>query len=338
MKKTTRIILLILSLALFAWFIQRTGWDDIRGTFETLGWFGLVVLIPYTIVFTIDTIGWRFTFGPTALKGIPFHVIWKIRLVGESINNVIPSMYVGGEAAKIYLLKRRNVTVITATSAAVRSKTAQSVAQSTFIAMGAIVTAFTLPAEHVGMKWAFAGMAVIGFTVMALLFKIQKHGMFITILGWVRKLGFKLQSLVSKEEKLRELDDQIYEFYNRDQKHFRWCTFTYLVGWMFDTVEIMVVAHLFGAEMAWHHAFAMEAFISIARGFNTVVPGALGVQEFGVVGLFALFGYGPELGTKYAVIRRGRDVVFASLGWFAFYLGEATWKGLREEIRHTEGE
>ena len=336
MKKTVRIILLTLGLALFAWFIQRTGWDDIRDTFKELGWFGLVALIPHTIVFTIDTVGWRFTFGPTALKGISFYATWVIRLVGESINNVIPSMYVGGETAKIYLLKRREVTVITATSAAVRSKTAQSVAQSTFIAMGAVVAAYTLPAEHVAMKWAFAGMAVIGFTVMALLFKIQKHGMFTTILGWARKLGFKLQSSVSKEEKIRELDDQIYDFYNRDKKHFYWCTGTYLTGWVFDTVEIMFIAYLLGAEVTWHHAFAMEAFISIARGFNTIVPGALGVQEFGVVGLFALFGYDPELGTKYAVIRRGRDVVFASSGWFAFYLGEATWKGMREEIQDGE--
>jgi uncharacterized protein (TIRG00374 family) len=338
MKKTVRILLLTLGLALFAWFVQRTGWDDIRDTFETLGWFGLVALIPYTIVFTIDTVGWRFTFGPTALKGIPFYATWVVRLVGESINNVIPSMYVGGEAAKIYLLKRRNVPVITATSAAVRSKTAQSVAQSTFIAMGAAVAAITLPAEHVCMKWAFAGMAVIGFTVMVLLFKIQKHGMFTTLLSWVRKLGFRFQSLVSKEEKIRELDDQIYDFYNQDKQHFYWCTCTYLIGWRFDTLEIMIVAYLLGAEVAWHHAFAMEAVISIARGFNTVVPGALGVQEFGVVGLFALFGYGPELGTKYAIIRRGRDVVFASLGWFAFSLGEATWKGMREEIQEAEGE
>ena len=204
--------------------------------------------------------------------------------------------------------------------------------------MGAAVAAFTLPTEQVVMKCAFAGMAIIGFTVMVLLFKIQKHGMFTTILGWVRKLGFKLQSLVSEEEKIRELDDQIYDFYNRDKKHFYWCTVTYLMGWMFDTVEIMVVAYFLGAEVAWHHAFAMEAFISIARGFNTVVPGALGIQEFGVVGLFTLFGYGPELGTKYAVIRRGRDVVFASMGWFAFCLGEATWKGMREEIQQTDGE
>ncbi|MDP7010840.1 MAG: flippase-like domain-containing protein [Verrucomicrobiota bacterium] len=341
MKKTVRIILLTLGLAMFAWFIQRTGWDDIRGTFRELeihGWFGLVVLIPYTIVFTIDTMGWRFTFGSTALKGIPFYVTWVIRLVGESINNVIPTMYVGGEVAKIYLLKCRNVTVITAASAAVRSKTAQSVAQSTFIAMGAAVAAFTLPAEHVGVKWAFAGMAVIGFTMMILLFKIQKHGMFTTLLSWVRKLGFRFQSLASKEGKIRELDDQIYDFYNQDKRHFYWCTCTYLIGWMFDTLEIMIVAYLLGAEVAWHHAFAMEAFISIARGFNIVVPGALGVQEFGVVGLFALFSYGPELGTKYAIIRRGRDVIFASFGWFALYLGEVTWKDIRRDIQEVESE
>jgi uncharacterized membrane protein YbhN (UPF0104 family) len=83
--------------------------------------------------------------------------------------------------------------------------------------------------------------------------------------------------------------------------------------------------------VTWADAFAIEAFISVARGFNTVVPGALGVQEFSVVGLFTLFGYGHELGAQYAVVRRGRDVVFAALGWMLLYAGEATWKSLRTE-------
>ena len=54
-----------------------------------------VALIPYAIVFTIDCVGWRLTFGPGTLKDIPFRVVWSIRLIGEAINNVIPSMYVG---------------------------------------------------------------------------------------------------------------------------------------------------------------------------------------------------------------------------------------------------
>ena len=366
MNKWLRLGLLVVGLGAFAYFIfdadpakikaafvgeplidlnGNDSWDE-GEAFEDvienkkynrgLGWLGLLVLIPYAVVFTIDTIGWTFTFGPTALKGIPFRVVWCIRLIGEAINNVIPSMYVGGETAKVYLLKRRGVTVMAATSAAVRSKTAQSVAQSTFVALGAAVTAYSLPDAAAATKWTFAGIALLGVTITILLFKIQKRGIFTTLMGWVRKLGFTLKSLVAKEEKIRELDDEIYVFYNRDKKHFRRCTATYLVGWIFDTVEIMVVAHLLGVDMAWSDAFAMEAFISVARGFNVFVPGSLGVQEFGIVGLFTLFGYGPDLGMVYAIVRRGRDVIFAGLGWALLYLGEASWKGMREEIKEAE--
>ena len=37
MKKWARFILLAAGLALFAWFIQRTGWAGIRDTFGKLG-------------------------------------------------------------------------------------------------------------------------------------------------------------------------------------------------------------------------------------------------------------------------------------------------------------
>jgi len=176
MKKSLRLLLLLAGLGLFGWFIQRTGWNDILGTFEALGWLGLLALIPYTVVFSIDTFGWRFTFCPTALANVPYLVTWRIRLIGEAINNTIPSMYVGGEAAKLFLLKREGVSRLKSASAAVRSKTAQSIAQSTFIAMGAAMAALTLPPENAAVKWGFAGIALMGFSAMTLLFKIQKQG------------------------------------------------------------------------------------------------------------------------------------------------------------------
>jgi len=103
-----------------------------------------------------------------------------------------------------------------------------------------------------------------------------------------------------------------------------------------DTVEIMLVAHLLGYELAWLHAFAIEAFISVARGFNIVVPGSLGVQEFGIVGLFKLFGYPVELGMLYAIVRRGRDVAYAGLGWALLYWSEAGWSRMQAEMEETE--
>ena len=360
-RRWLRIALLIAGIGLFAYFIYNADPAKIRAAFlgepwtdanangladpgewhdtiandrhdRGLGWLSLVVLVPYGVVFTIDTLGWTFTFGANVLRGISFARLWSIRLVGEAVNAVIPSMYVGGEAAKVVLLKRQSVPVLKATSAAVRSKTAQSIAQSTFIAMGAVAAFFVLPPEHAQVKWAFAGIALCGFTLMALLFKIQKHGMVGTLVSWVRRLGFSLKSLVDKEAKIRELDDEIYDFYNRDRKYFRRCTITYLIGWVVDTVEIMLVAHLLGYELAWLHAFAIEAFISVARGFNIVVPGSLGVQEFGIVGLFKLFGYPVELGMLYAIVRRGRDVAYAGLGWALLYWSEAGWARMQAEM------
>lgn len=127
MTKSMRLALLTAGLALFFWFIQRTGW--------------------------------------------------------EAINNVIPTLYVGGEAAKVFLLKRHGVSKLTATSAAVRSKTAQSVAQSSFIALGALVAVVILPPEQATIKWIFAEIALAGFGVMGVLLRIQRHGMVNT--GWV---------------------------------------------------------------------------------------------------------------------------------------------------------
>ena len=331
MSKRLRLFLFFCGLSLFAWFIYRTGWKDIQITFEALGWFSLIVLLPYAIVFSTDTLGWRFTFSPTALSNVPYFVTWRVRLIGEAINSVVPSFYVGGEAAKVILLKREGVSKLVAISAAIRSKTAQSVAQSTFIAMGAAVAVVTLPADQITAKWIFALVALAGFSVMAFLFKIQKHGMVATIIKWIRKLGFDLESAANRKEKIRELDGEIYNFYYRDRKRFRWCTLIYLGGWIFDTFEIMIFAHFIGVEVSWHHAFVMEAFIGVARGFNILVPGALGIQEFSVVGLFALFiPEQPGLGAKYAIARRGREVIFAGIGWVLFTVGEISWKEIQE--------
>ena len=59
------------------------------------------MLLPCAIVFSTDTLGWRFTFSPTALSEISYFVTWRVRLISESINSVVPSFNVGGEAAKL---------------------------------------------------------------------------------------------------------------------------------------------------------------------------------------------------------------------------------------------
>ncbi len=333
MKKCLRILLLIVGLGLFGLFIYKAGVGQIAAAFNGLGWWALVVLLPYAMVFSIDTLGWRFTFTHKVAVQLRYRTMWYVRLAGEAINNVIPSMYIGGEAAKVYLLHKRGVPVVNTTAAAVRSKTAQSVAQSTFVAIAALVAAMTLPPEMATAKYIFGGMAAAGFTIMALLFKLQASGIFMTLLGWVRGLGFKLKSMAAKEESLRHMDAAISTFYTHSRRRFIRCMLTYLLGWMIDTLEILLVSHALGMPVAWHEALVIEAFIGVAKGFNTVVPGAFGVQEFSVMALFLMFGHEKELGIQYAIIRRGRDLAFTALGWGFLYNDEASLKGITQRVQ-----
>ncbi len=338
MKKWLRILLLIVGLGLFGLFIYNAGVGQIAAAFNGLGWWASVVLLPYAVVFSIDTLGWRFTFTHEVAVQLRYRTMWYVRLAGEAINNVIPSMYIGGEAAKVYLLHKRGVPVVNTTAAAVRSKTAQSVAQSTFVAIAALMAAMTLPPTMAPAKYIFGGMAASGFVIMALLFKLQARGMFMTLLRWIRGLGFRLESMDAKEESLRNMDEAISTFYTHSRRRFIRCTLTYLLGWMIDTLEILLVSHALGMPVAWHEALVIEAFIGVAKGFNTVVPGAFGVQEFSVMALFLMFGHKKELGIQYAIIRRGRDLAFTALGWGFLYSDEASLKGITQRVQNEADE
>jgi uncharacterized membrane protein YbhN (UPF0104 family) len=176
--------------------------------------------MPYFLVYLLDTWGWYLAFGSYAAVRPSFLTLFRVRWAGESINNVVPSAYVGGEALKVYLLHKRGFSGMTASTSVVASKTCQVLAQVVFIGLGALAAMNHLP----------AGSGV-------------RNGMMLIMLGAFGVLGPALpratpgecsaactrcspvSPFASKPWKgtrphLRKLDDQIYAFYQRDRARF----------------------------------------------------------------------------------------------------------------------
>jgi glycosyltransferase 2 family protein len=313
MKLALKIFVAALGLALFAWFVQRAGAAEIARAFANLGWLAPVALLPFGLVYLLDTLGWRFAFGDEGVPGVGFGTLARIRWAGESINTVLPSAYIGGEAVKVQLLHKRGVPRIHSASSVVAGKTAQVVAQVVFIAAGAVAGVAILPPESP----ARAGMLTISalaIAIVALLVWLQQRGMFSTLAALL-----PVRALTKRAESLRQLDNRIFEFYRKDRRHFILSTAAYFGGWMADTLEILFVSHLLGMPIDLSQALAVEAFISVAKALGIFVPGALGVQESGIVFLCYLFGLPPALGVSYAIIRRGREVVYVAIGGMFLY-------------------
>jgi len=325
LKATLRATLLLLGLALFGWFIYRAGPAEIFASVAHLGWLSLIVPLPFFLVYVFDTLGWYLAFGRYAASRPSFLTLFRVRWAGESVNSVIPSGYVGGEALKAYLLQLRGASGLTASTSVVVSKTCQVLAQVAFICIGAVAAQSVLATDS-GTRRGMMFVVLASLCVIALLFALQRHGMFNSLRALFSRFSIRLEIFERNAAHLRQLDEQIYAFYHRSPGRFVAVTLVYLLGWLADALEIYVVCPLLGLPLSWSEAIAIESFISVAKAVGIFVPAAIGVQESGVLLLFHLFGLPAPIGVAYALLRRGRELLYVLVGGALFYSEDASLK------------
>jgi len=327
MRIGLRILFLLIGLCVFGFFIHRTGWDQIWPTLSRLGWFAPLCFVPFLSVFALDAAAWQLSFGKHGTPGVSWWALFKIRWAGESVNYVVPTAYVGGEAVKVYLLHKRGIDPKVSAAASVVSKSAQTLGMVIFIAIGALFSLRYIPEG----SWARQAMAIIcalTFVAIGVLFLLQKRGMFTTLLKALRMAGIRIRKLEEQEEHLRHMDERTLSFYRDEKGAFFWTTFVFLLGWFCDALEIWLVCWLFGLPLDFTQAFALEAFISVAKGVGMFSPGSIGVQEGGIIFLFKLFALAAPVGVAYAIIRRVREVIYGIVGWLLIYAEEGGVKGI----------
>ena len=87
------------------------------------------------------------------------------------------------------------------------------------------------------------------------------------------------------------------------------CFLWQFAGWMAGALEIWVAAQAIGAPVGVAEALAIEAMVQAVASAAFLMPGALGVQEAGFLGLGMLLGLDAEVAAALAVARRLRDLL-----------------------------
>ncbi len=328
MKTLWKILFLLAGLAWFGWYLSRADLRAVGEVLGRLGWLAPLTLVPYFCVYIVDTVGWRLCL-PANLP-LAFPTLFRIRWSGEAVNNVLPSASVGGEAVKVYLLRRRGVAVETGTSSVVVGRSAQTAAQLLFVVVAALVF-LQLAGDQPGLRAGMLLVLVGGTVVLVGMLWIQYRGLFASLLAVTRVLRLRSAFLEQRRAKLLELDRAITGFYRHHRPRFFASAGFYLGGWLLDTTEIYLVAYLFGMPITWFQALAVEAFTSVVKILSLWIPGALGVQESGILMLGRLAGLPDTLSVAYALLRRVREIVFALAGWLLLYADHASLRIIRTE-------
>lgn len=222
------------------------------------------MLVPFLTVFAVDTPGWHYAFGWRTGHQLGFLGLLRIRWCGESINTVVPSARIGGEAVKVYLLHKRGVAGSNSTASVIVGRTLQTIARVVFIALGSVAV-MHVAVHKLGVGPAMGVILAASVALLGGMFALQAHGMFAFVLRVVRLLGLNAAALERAREKLFRIDKQVLAFYREDRRHFLLSGGWYMTGWLLDTMDVFLVSHLMGVEISWFQAPGIEAFIGVAR-------------------------------------------------------------------------
>lgn len=301
-------------LAVVGYLVAQIGPAAIWSSFVTLGWrLPIVLAFPYVLAAVLDSVAWRLLVsGP-----VPFGLIFRARLAGEAVNLATPTMAVGGEPLKAYLL-RPHVPLLDGFVSVIADKTTIVVGQIIFLAAGLLAAHALVPPSGrlvpimTGLL-AVEVLAIGGFVLVQASGGLGGGGRLLGRLGARMGWGGGARYVHG----LGNLDRALAALY-RDGRHGLLASAAvHAVAWATGGLEIYIVMRLLGTDVPLLTSLIIEAFAGGVKFASFMVPASLGALEGGYVAFFEAFGFSASAGLSCVLVRRLREMVWAGIGFLA---------------------
>lgn len=309
--RTVRALLLMLGTLLFAALLIRVGPGAVGSLLAQLSWYlALIVVFPYGLMTTLDTLGWRFAFQRDA---VPFRSLLAARLAGEAFNMTTPTASVGGEAVKAWFI-RPYVPLAESLPSVVIAKTTITVAQALYLATGLVVAITVLPRTSTLlqiMQWLL-GLEILGVGGFV---AVQVFG----VLGAGGRMlqRFGLLAPTAGAQFVGQLDSALAHFYRNQPGRLVLSVTCHYVGWVLGGLEAYLILWALGLPVSLSTAVLIDAFGSGVGFAAFLVPARLGAAEVGQVAVFMALGLGAPAGLTFALAQRVREAAWTGIGFLA---------------------
>lgn len=321
---------LTVGIALFVFFIQKFGgFGKALEAVGAVGWTGVasfIFLCAGTMVW--PGIGWWLLMRSERMK-VSLWTTMKANFMGFPVNFIAPSMYLGAEPLKIFYVAK--------VSGETKRKILATIVVSKFQEMGALlftmvlaagiaVTKIDFPREQEIMVLVVLGVLVSLFLLAVWGFVKNRQPTVKTInllarIGGKKKFGRWRRKLARLRTRAEEMEHLIHIAFTK-----RWKTFVAAQAVTTLSALSVLVRPWFYFWFAHHELVAFEKLSSVYIVTNLInmlphTPGALGVMEGGMLGLFRILGLGVDSdAAAYQMVGRVSDIVLILLGgWLIFH-------------------
>ena len=305
-------------LALLIGLIVYQGVGEVLGTVAAVGWGLAAILAFHCVNLAIDAAGWHYLIDRPERP--PMATTTRIRWISQAVNFLLPVAQVGGEFVRVRLAMLAGVSGAAAGASVTADVTVGVVTQILFTVAGLFALMQTGVLQDTTLA-AYLAVAVAVFTLLVALFlAAQTFGLYGKMTHGIGRLvrSAKWSKVVGGAE---AVDAEVRATYRRHGDLLT-ATLLRLLGWGLGAIEIWMGLYFLGYPVSWVEAFMIESMIQAIRMPAFMVPGALGVQEGGLMILAGLIGIGPEVGLALSLLRRVRELVFGIPGLVAWQVQE----------------
>ncbi len=289
-------------LALAAALVVSQGAGEVLATLWTLGWGFLPVALVHVVQMTCSTLGWRPLIGRPRPRS--FLILLKLRWIREGTNALLPLANIGGEIIGARMLSFGGVKGDVAGASVVVDLTVEMVTQVLFTFVG---LALLLLAGQGGDEFddvlvgiVIAALALSGFVIA------QRVGLFKLIENILDRVMEKAEWL--SVAGIRGMHEAI-QAIHRQPRALAESAFWHFLSWLLGALEVWLALHFMGAAVDLRTALILECLGQAAHSAGFAVPGAIGIQEGGLMLFGALLGVAPEAALALSLAKRLRELL-----------------------------
>ena len=307
---TLNLVLAVGLLGFAAWAVFSIGRGMVSVGVATLHALWLLpLLVPlHLLQLLLSAQAWRAILS----RSIPLLWLYRLRIIREGIDSLLPVAQVGGEVVGARLLSHHGTDLPEAAASVVVDVTIEFLTQLVFLLCGVVALAATAPS---GAWEGWLGTALLTAGVAGSLVVAQRFGLLRLLEGLARQVAARwpaARSLVGMNEAAANI-------YGRGAR--LWGVFgLHQLAWALGTIETWAVLHTLGFAVTPVQALIIEALGMAARSAGFAVPGALVVQETGFALAAIAAGLPEASGLSLSLVKRVREVSVGLLGLTFWWL------------------
>ena len=312
-------LFLVFGIVILSWMVYAVGPDKIYANLQKTGWWFLVVLVIWLVVYLINTVSFQLIIkdGSPESGKIKFLHTLKIVISGYAINYITPFGLLGGEPYKVIELKPA-IGVNKSTSSVILYAMMHVVSHMILWVFSVLLIIFYVPEKNIGLTISLWLIFVFCSYFIFWAFKGYKKGLVFKLFSLLTKLPFlkkKLKNFTIKNEShLKEIDEMIKDLFVNRRKTFFLSLGAELLSRFIICFEVYFILFSIGYNVSYPQCIIIIALASLFANLVFFLPLQLGSREGGFALAFSILSLLGPVGIFVGICTRIRELFWIFVG------------------------